>query len=556
MSATPEDRPFTCSQCRNVFRKPFPRCPKDGGTLSPLERDPLEGVTFATRYIVEKCVGEGAMGRVYRARHVRIGRKFAIKVMFGELAADPKMRSRFETEAKAASLLDHPNVISVVDSGESPDGLLYLVMDFVEGKDLAELSEKGPLPLPEVVGLLKAICAGLQHAHDKGIIHRDLKLENVVVVDDNGQKVPRIVDFGIARLLEPDPDEARLTAQGCVVGTPAYMSPEQACGEPLDPRSDLFSLGLITYELIAGKKPFDGSPLDIARKNVSLPAPLIHERNPNANPGPELEAIIAKMLEKRPEQRQASAQAVLDSLNAIEASPRPTRSKSPVPMPSTGRGESQPPARTADSDVIPLEASARLLLTTGDIEVFDDGKKRSMLIAATVAAALVVFGLVLVSVGKSESPSAPEGSMLAGPAPDPDVADVVPTAPAPRVNAVFEHDEPERATPKSLEVDLEDAPARRLKRAPTKPAATPPIQRPETSRNEPEVGDVSVADFRRAYGDVGEALDRLERSKGKEAVDKLAKSYRSIGFNDAMKNPAVRRAGFKKLLQIQAELAR
>ncbi|MBI2377509.1 MAG: protein kinase [Deltaproteobacteria bacterium] len=543
-----------------MYRKPFPRCPRDGGALAPLERDPLEGVTFAARYVIEKCVGEGAMGRVYKARHVRIGRKFAIKVMFGELAADPKMRSRFEHEAKAASLLDHPNVISVVDSGETPDGLLYLVMDFVEGKDLAELSEKGAMPLAEVIELLRGICSGLQHAHDRGIIHRDLKLENVVVVEENGTKLPRIVDFGIARLLEPSPEEARLTAQGCVVGTPAYMSPEQACGEPLDARSDLFSLGLITYELLAGKKPFDGSPLDIARKNVSLPAPPIRERNPLADTTPELDAIIAKMLEKRPEQRQATAQEILDGLDSIAGLPPRARGSSGR----KGQSSSAPrPTEASPAAEIGVEPSVRMLLGTGDIEPFDGGSSRRTKLAAVSAAALVVL-IALVSWGLSGSPDdevEPSDAMLAGPAPDPvPDEDVVPTAPA-RVNAVYEEEAKaatgtdeggpsstrERPDP-SGDRPENDRDPKRLKRPPTK--ATPPASRPE-----PEVGEVSTNDFLRAYADAGEALDRLERSEGREAVTKLAKSYRAISFNDAMKNPSLRRQGYKKLLQIQAELA-
>ena len=230
------------------------------------------------------------MGRVYRARHARVSRRFAIKVLFGDHSASPKMQERFAREAEAASRLDHPNVISVVDFGEGETGLLYLVMDYVEGRSLADVVHRsGPLAPERATALARQLARGLAHAHDRGLVHRDFKTDNVIVTDDGGEESPRIVDFGLAVMFEAGEERGRLTTEGMVVGTPAYMAPEQSTSEPVDHRTDLFSLGVVYYEMLAGVLPFSGTPMELARQNLNSDPPPIAERVPGLEIPPERE---------------------------------------------------------------------------------------------------------------------------------------------------------------------------------------------------------------------------------------------------------------------------
>ena len=306
---------YGCSKCLSVFRLEFAKCPIDGNPLEKLEHDPLIGTTIADRYQIEACVGEGGMGRVYRARHNRVSRLFAIKILFGDLATDSVMRARFAREAEAASRLSHPNVISVTDFGESKEGLLYLAMDFVEGPELGDaIRQDGPFATQRVRDISKQLCLGLEHAHEEGLVHRDFKGANVILAKRGEVETPRIVDFGIAVMLE-DTDE-RLTTQGLIIGTPAYMSPEQATGKDLDARSDLFSLGVLMYEMLAGVLPFDGDPMAMAMQNLSSKAPPIANRVPGLDVDPVLESIAHKLMSKRPRSRYQSAAEVLAAMDA------------------------------------------------------------------------------------------------------------------------------------------------------------------------------------------------------------------------------------------------
>jgi len=214
----------------------------------------LVGEVIANRYHIETRIGEGAMGAVYRAKHVKVGRAFAVKILHPRLLEDAKQLQRFEREAELAGRLRHPNVIGVVDVGETHNGLRYMVMDFAEGPDLASMLSEAPMPPQRVVNLTRQMLEGLFHAHEQGLIHRDFKPENVIVEQlAGGREVARIVDWGVAIVREDAADAERgdrLTTKGIVVGTPHYMAPEQARGDAIDHRVDLFALGLICYELL------------------------------------------------------------------------------------------------------------------------------------------------------------------------------------------------------------------------------------------------------------------------------------------------------------------
>jgi serine/threonine-protein kinase len=311
--------------------------------------DPLIGRVIAGKYSVDQRLGEGAMGVVYRARQLALDRTVALKVLHRELNADDGFAERFSGEARAASRLDHPSSIRVIDFGQEPDGLLYLVMEYVEGLDLFELiMERGPLKPAQIVTVLSQVLAALAVAHDMAVVHRDLKPDNIMIVrgkSDDGQTIDvvKVCDFGIAKILDaPAPDRGsrrKRGSTGIVVGTPAYMSPEQARGEKLDARSDLYSVGIVLYELLTGAVPFDGdSVISVALKHVSeIPIPPS-----SVVPGvdPDLEAICLRALSKKPAERFQNAREMRLALQA--AANKPSLGSQPSRI-----LESRPPAAHA-----------------------------------------------------------------------------------------------------------------------------------------------------------------------------------------------------------------
>ncbi len=323
MSEPTLEKKLRCPVCQAVFRTEFACCPVNGAELGEWkpDADPLVGGHIAGRYVLEELVGQGSMGLIYRARHVHLPRTFAIKILFGDLVADARMRIRFAQEATLASRLGHPNVVSVVDFGRSENGLLYLVMDYVEGEALSALIEReAPLDQERVCRLTRQLAEGLSHAHEHGLVHRDFKPGNVVLeTRESGEDLPRILDFGLAiSTRERDEAPGRLTEFGFIVGTPIYIAPEQALDRAVDHRADLFALGVVMYEMLAGVPPFDGRPVEIAHKNVHYPAPPIAERSPGVEVAPELERIVRRLLEKTPDRRFSSAAELCDALDRFE----------------------------------------------------------------------------------------------------------------------------------------------------------------------------------------------------------------------------------------------
>ena len=276
---------------------------------------PLVGQVVEDRYRIEAELGCGAMGMVFRARHVKVGRHVAIKVLHGHLMRDPVMLERFDREAAIVARLHHKNLVDVLDVGETADGQRYMVLDLVRGPSLASMLAHGRLEPARILQLTKQLLAGLDHAHAAGLVHRDLKPENVIVErDDFDREVPRIVDFGIAVLRDSD---SRLTTAGTILGTPAYMAPEQAQGGAPDPRTDLFALGVMVYEMLAGRQPFEGSSMEIVLANMSLDPPRIAERA-GLDVDPLLEAFARKLMARRLRDRFASARDALAMLELIE----------------------------------------------------------------------------------------------------------------------------------------------------------------------------------------------------------------------------------------------
>ena len=300
--------------CGASFKTEFIRCPNDGTALTITTTDPLLGSDAIEPYVIDAFLGEGTTGRVYRAHHKHLpDRRYAIKVLHADMASVPMMRLRFAKEAEAASGLDHPNVVTVHDVGRSRHGLMYIAMELVEGTSLASIVDRGPMSATRAVALARGICAGLAHAHEHGLIHRDLKPENILIVDGPDGEIARIADFGIA--ISADPSEARLTATGYSVGTPAYVAPEQSiAGRGFDHRVDLYSLGVTLYEMLTGCLPFDGGAMEQILVKVSHRAPPMSERAPEVYVPPWLQRVVSRLVERNPEARYPTAREVLAAL--------------------------------------------------------------------------------------------------------------------------------------------------------------------------------------------------------------------------------------------------
>src|SRR5215510_6013171 len=272
--------------------------------------DPFVGRTLDEKYIVEERLGAGGMGTVYRAKHLSMDRPVAIKFLHQRLVEDEAARVRFQTEARAAVMLRHTNAVSVTDFGHTSEGCVYIVMELLEGRTLREiLSREAPIETARAISTMLQASDAVAAAHEAGIIHRDLKPSNILVTQSADQPaVVKVLDFGIAKFSPDDDDEEATTLPqtNSVIGTPRYMSPEQYNGNELTPAADVYSLGVILYEMLAGMAPFTGStPAEIAQKHANDPP---HAPREIVAAIPEdIERIVLKALEKQPGGRFANA---------------------------------------------------------------------------------------------------------------------------------------------------------------------------------------------------------------------------------------------------------
>jgi serine/threonine-protein kinase len=299
--------------------------------------DPLVGSTVAERYRIERLLGVGGMGAVYRAEHVHMKKTVALKVLHKEFVGVNEVVARFEREAVAAARIEHPNVAPATDFGKLEDGSFYLVLEYVDGKSLRALIDEGPLDWSRAVAIARQVVSALVAAHGAGIVHRDLKPDNVMLVpqQEGGERV-KVLDFGIARVTlssDPQRDATHLTKVGAVMGTVAYMSPEQALGEEVDERTDLYALGVILHEMITGRVPFDAaSAAQILAKQITEAPPSL----PGATPA-RLRALVGELLKKTRVERPPSARVVLERLEALETPSLPAPAAAAVPSPARNR---------------------------------------------------------------------------------------------------------------------------------------------------------------------------------------------------------------------------
>lgn len=399
---------------------------------SPTQVDPRIGLTLNGRYRVEQLLGEGGMGVVYRGQRLQLDRPVAIKFLHTPYAGSPKFVARFDREARAMSRLSHPCCVSVIDFGvqETP----YIVMDFAPGDTLRTILDEQRFTPARAVQVTRQILTGLAHAHEQGIIHRDIKPGNIMLGEATGMgDHVRIFDFGLAKLLDPsgigDPSTTG------VIGTPSYMAPEQTRGDKLDARVDLYATGVVLFELLAGQKPFDApDTLAVLRMHREKPAPTLAEMDVTVSP--ELEAVVRKSLEKEPERRFQTASDFMAALDAVpEASGRPSTERSQedliafaptqavqAPRLSPSRGDSTQ-GRSRDGS----PNMRRLTLALLSLAVFSAGAWLFLRSSPTPPEAPLAQRSTTTSQAASPSPSPPPTNLAEGPAIAPPATAVLPT---------------------------------------------------------------------------------------------------------------------------------
>jgi len=448
--------------------------------------DPLIGRAFENRYRLDALIGRGGMGAVYKATQITMNKVVAVKVLKPELAASTEAAKRFHREARAASALSHPHTIRVIDFGQTPERELYLAMEFLDGRPLAEvMSAEGRLPLDRTLKIAAEIASSLVEAHERGLVHRDLKPENVILQDvANDPDFVKVLDFGIAKFLTGSSGDSAVTRTGAVIGTPQYMAPEQArASRALTTASDVYSLGVVMYEMLSGLTPFTGdSPVDVLMAHVTDPAPPLPS---DLDVPDDVRALVARLLAKEPEHRPSAAEvareceAIRERERALSflatAGARTAAVGEPsTPTPPTGG----PPDGGTESVELELPRSrgrSALFVLAGGL----------MLVTAAVLLAVWLTHDVPPPETAAARPVTPEPAAAAPAAPEPAAASPAspeatpPTpapspapspAPKPASTPTVETPAPAVATPKASEPAPKAAPARVKGPKPTAPA--------------------------------------------------------------------------------------
>ncbi len=388
---------------------------REGSEADTLPAESRLGQVVAGKYRIERLLGRGGMGEVYEARHVLLGRRFAVKFLHAHLARGERAGSRFLREARAAGSLDSPHIAAVLDFDTAPDGSPFLVMEYLTGESLnVTLLREGRLPLARAIAILLQVCDGLEVAHRAGIVHRDLKPDNLLLTHQkDGTDSVKILDFGIAKLVDGDAD-GNVTQSGAVLGTPFYMAPEQARGDKaIDLRVDVYALGVLAYELLSGQKPHPGDGHNAILAHIlTQPITPLNELRPELPPA--LVAVIQQALAFEPARRPASAALLAAALvpfagRAVAMSDSHFDLRPPV----TGLDG---PATRATSDLPPPSPVGTLSSAVGDVRASRTGqppasRARWLLLAIALPAAALVAAKIR---GEASAPARPV-SMSTGP---------------------------------------------------------------------------------------------------------------------------------------------
>jgi serine/threonine-protein kinase len=416
------------------------------------------GSVLDGRYRIDAVLGTGGMGRVYRAEHTKIGKSVAIKVLHADLHRNREASQRFQREAIASGRLDHPNIVGVRDFGVLDDGACYLVMEVLEGESLGDrLARDHRIHWLEAIDILRGVLSGLRHAHERGVVHRDIKPDNIFLAHKDGDAVIKILDFGIAKLYAGTADDPASTRAGLTVGTPAYLSPEQAVGGEITPASDLYSASILLYEMLAGRAPFeDKDPLAMLGAHVSRRPPAFADIVPGVEIPAPLEDIIQCGLRKPAAERIGTAGDYLAMLDAfspplqpmprvgtgpvLDGSARPSASMSavrrrtpvpgmpetPAPVPATTGSLSAAAAAPASAERAPRSRASH----TTSIADVSEPIPLTWIVRSGVVIGLVIVGAIVLTIATHCGGSQPTPSMKS-PAPPP-TAPVLSTKSSPR----------------------------------------------------------------------------------------------------------------------------
>jgi serine/threonine protein kinase len=474
----------TCPQCGTRFNAHERLCPHDGSVLEPDQPSELShiGKVLENKYRLDSYLSKGAMGAVYRATHVMLGREVAVKLINPDLVTSPDVVRRFQREARAVTLLNHPNIVDVYDLGQASDGTLYIAMELVVGDSLAAvIRSSGPLPPSRIVGIMRQVVSALALAHRREIVHRDLKPHNIMITrGDDGGELAKLLDFGIAKTFESE--ATQLTATGFAIGTPKYMSPEQAMGVAVDGRSDLYSLGIIMYEMMTGEVPFNDPsiPALLVKHMHESPVPPSQRRVDLQIP-PALEAIALRCLEKDPAQRFQTATelgAALQSLPLDEGLDAVPPSST---LPAT---ELHAPAQSGTRPTVPAAVQP-----APPLPVAAPAPPRNRARVAAIAAIVVVLGMIgggYVAMTRRNDVPPPAVETAAPPVTTP--AGAEPPTPAPPATPVVATASPGAAPVDSPPVDSPPPPRTRgatASRPEAAPAASTPSPRTPSASESP-----------------------------------------------------------------------
>lgn len=399
-----------CPNCGTKFTNQEAFCPYDGTPTAADTKDnvdPWVGVVVDSRYRIESRIGEGGMGIVYAATHVLLNKRIAIKVVRADHAKDGEVAERFMQEARAATSIGHPNIIDINDFGRMPDGSVYFAMEFLNGSGLDQLMEKGTLPMEEAIHIIEQMGSALGAAHERGIVHRDLKPDNVFLIKHREDtRFVKVLDFGIAKVAG---GSSRTTRAGMVFGTPHYMSPEQAAGQSVDHRADIYALGVMMYEMFTGQLPFDAETfMGVLTMHMYEAPPPPSQISPEvAERIGDLEGVVLRALSKKPELRYQSMAELCEDMKLAHSGGRRSAGLAQTLFPANSLAPTLPPPPDAVIDPTPGfsdafdSAAADLMSDTGgqlETTLVPQSPARMRWVAAA-GAAVVVCGLLVVLIG-------------------------------------------------------------------------------------------------------------------------------------------------------------
>jgi serine/threonine-protein kinase len=525
--------------------------------------DPMIGTLVGGRYRVKAMIGRGGMGVVYDAVHEQLGRSAAIKVVSKNFADDPRVIERFMREARTIAQIGHPNIVDVYDLGRLDDDRPYLVMERLFGVSLYDLlRQQGRQEVSRVAELLEGVAAGLEVVHAKGIVHRDVKLENMMLArTEDGGQIVKLLDFGIAAIMNPGPDSPRITANNMITGTPLYLAPETAAGQQVDHRADIYSFAVVAFMLLTGAAPFDSaSPIIVITRKMSQKAPRLSE----VAEGPfseDLEEVIARGLATYPDDRYQSAKAFVQDLRALSISASLTFAVRDV-----GRKADPPPKAPPPPtlEIAPTNLGSPIFTPTelklARLPREKEARPRRWPLRGGIAVGAVALAAIAVAQLSKDRSEAPQPSSIEKPIPAPE------RPPPPIAPAATEKPAMEQSRPETKAIAAVAAPKGRPARSrltPPPPQPPPPVAKPSpviAADDAPQV-TTPAADLARAESATRAGMKSLYQGLLPDAINAFreatnaapsyAPAWRGLGLaNEKLARTSEALAAYRRYLKL------